>query len=773
MPSARPAIRPSRRRLVAAVTAVLAVTAAVPAAAPAAFAATPAVTAGVTEAATPVPFPVDAKVVGAGTTGFLSQGPNDQYGDQQLRWTPYDGSEPTDFTSANAGYDTTGTDIFVRGDMSPARQFRSVTLRDLGNPGAGSVSFDLGSLFATYVKAVGPRTVLAKTKPDDLGKQQLLIVTDENGTKHSRAVTGLPGITHSFFTNAPAVDGKVIVGYTAGTFDEPKGFRAVVDLETGAVVETYEATEPGHLSSGLAMSASYVAWMESGPQGPGFVAVDRKTKAVKRVPLHVADGYHLALVDNWLVYGVPSRLTEPGQYPNTRLRAVNLPFLGIDWLPEDNHPDQDVELTDYASSTAVAADGTLLVRGGTVDKGEGLYRVSPVSLRERPTVELVATTNQPTALRFLGSQVPDTIDLDRTRQVDLKWQLSRGNADVTVTLIHQGTGRTYSRKLTLDPATDGTFVLNWPGLLDGPTQGAGTPAYNGTYSWGLVAVPQNGIGSNLNYGGSFTVTRAAKPHDYGDNGSPDLFARDTTGKLVRYDTTYDAAAKRLVRSGYRTDVGTGWQTYNRVESVGNIAGTSAPDTIARDTAGQLWLYQGTGTDTRPLSARTRIGTGWQVYNRITGGSDLTGDGKSDVLATDTAGALWLYPGTGNANAPFSARKQIGTGWGTYNLITATGNLGGAPAGDLVARDTTGVLWLYYSKGDGTFAPRVRLGGGWNAFTTLVGTGDANQDGRADLLAYGPNNTVHLYPGTGSWSAPFGARTSSDVLTGTGTNNHVF
>ncbi|MGW8365433.1 FG-GAP repeat domain-containing protein [Streptomyces wedmorensis] len=566
----------------------------------------------------------------------------------------------------------------------------------------------------------------------------------------------------------------MIVGYAAGTFEEPTAGRAVIDLETGAVVETYPAATVGYLSSGLALSATHVAWMDSGQSGTAVVTVNRATKKASRIAVNAAsasDGYHLGLVKNWLVYGVPSKLTEPGKFPDTQLMALNLAAGEL----EPGDPvviDDPVLLTDYASSTAAAADGTLLVRGGTVDKGEGLYRVA-MGTGGEPAAELVATTNQPTALRFLGSQVPATIDLDRTRQVDLKWQLSRGNADVTVTLIHQGTGRTYSRKLTLDPATDGTFVLNWPGLLDGPTQGAGTPAYNGTYSWGLVAVPQNGIGSNLNYGGSFTVTRAAKPHDYGDNGSPDLFARDTTGKLVRYDTTYDAAAKRLVRSGYRTDVGTGWQTYNRVESVGNIAGTSAPDTIARDTTGQLWLYQGTGTDARPLSARTRIGTGWQVYNRITGGSDLTNDGKSDVLATDTAGALWLYPGTGNANAPFSARKQIGTGWGTYNLITATGNLGGAPAGDLVARDTTGVLWLYYSKGDGTFAPRVRLGGGWNAFTTLVGTGDANQDGRADLLAYGPNNTVHLYPGTGSWSAPFGARTSSDVLTGTGTNNHVF
>ncbi|CAM5597432.1 VCBS repeat-containing protein [Streptomyces tanashiensis] len=78
---------------------------------------------------------------------------------------------------------------------------------------------------------------------------------------------------------------------------------------------------------------------------------------------------------------------------------------------------------------------------------------------------------------------------------------------------------------------------------------------------------------------------------------------------------------------------------------------------------------------------------------------------------------------------------------------------GNPAGDLVARDTSGVLWLFSGKGDGTFLPRVRIGGGWNAFTQLVGMGDANNDGRGDLLAYGAGGT-YVYLGTGTESAPF-------------------
>ncbi|WP_435975486.1 FG-GAP repeat domain-containing protein [Streptomyces sp. Qhu_M48] len=169
-----------------------------------------------------------------------------------------------------------------------------------------------------------------------------------------------------------------------------------------------------------------------------------------------------------------------------------------------------------------------------------------------------------------------------------------------------------------------------------------------------------------------------------------------------------------------------------------------------------------------------MGGGWNTYTRFTGGSDLTGDGRADLVATDKAGDLWLYRSTGGSPAaPFEKRRKIGHGWGIYNQITATGNIGGGPAGDLVARDTAGVLWLYLGRGDGTFAPRTRIGGGWNAYTDTVGIGDGNDDGRPDLLAYGPGGTAYLYAGTGDFKAPFAGRSATGVLGGGTAYNLVF
>lgn len=200
--------------------------------------------------------------------------------------------------------------------------------------------------------------------------------------------------------------------------------------------------------------------------------------------------------------------------------------------------------------------------------------------------------------------------------------MSRLNADVQLKLTHKKTGQTYSRLLELrrdypsrHTFDDITFGITWQGLLDDLSPGDKS-AFNGDYTWSFRAVPQNGIGPAVEQSGTFTVVRSAKPHDYSDNGSPDLFAKDAGGTLWRVDTTYDPATKRLAPTYQRTLVGSGWNAYDQIESVGNVAGTTAADTIARDTSGVLWLYQGTGDETKPLGARTRIGSGWNTYKHL-------------------------------------------------------------------------------------------------------------------------------------------------------------
>ncbi|MFD0429470.1 FG-GAP repeat domain-containing protein [Streptomyces zhihengii] len=200
-----------------------------------------------------------------------------------------------------------------------------------------------------------------------------------------------------------------------------------------------------------------------------------------------------------------------------------------------------------------------------------------------------------------------------------------------------------------------------------------------------------------------------------------------------------------------TTLGTGWNTYTLMAAPGDLGGSAADDVVGRDRDGVLWLHRGEG---QTLLPRTKVGGGWQVYNKITAGSDLNGDGRGDLLATDTSGVLWFYAATGDADAPFKPRKKVGGGWGVYNLLTAPGNIAGATGGDLLARDTSGTLWMYLGKGDGTFTARRRVGGGWQQFSHLTAFGDKNGDGRRDLHAIGPSGS-RSYHATGSVDRPFG------------------
>ncbi|MEU1892848.1 FG-GAP repeat domain-containing protein [Streptomyces pristinaespiralis] len=341
--------------------------------------------------------------------------------------------------------------------------------------------------------------------------------------------------------------------------------------------------------------------------------------------------------------------------------------------------------------------------------------------------------------------VPPVIDMTGKDHVPLEWELTH-DGWATVVLRHQRTGITTTHPLG-NGGTPRTFRMYWEAF--DPVNGGDAP--NGDYTWTITAESVNRVPYDFEASGSFTVVRKPQPHDFNDNGSLDVLQRDHEGVLWRVDTSYYGKSLNLAT---RRQVGGGWQIYDRIEATGNLGGTAVGDLLARDRSGVLWLYQGDGRG--GFATRLKVGTGWQIYDKIKAGSDLTNDGRPDIVASDKAGVLWLYPGTGNAARPYSPRKKVGGGWGVYNELSAVGNIAGRAAGDLVARDRNGVLWLYLGKGDGTFAPRTRIGAGWNAYYQIIAVGDVTKDGRPDLIGLG-TYTDYLYRTTGDWRTPFAGR----------------
>ncbi|MFE6226773.1 MULTISPECIES: VCBS repeat-containing protein [unclassified Streptomyces] len=144
-------------------------------------------------------------------------------------------------------------------------------------------------------------------------------------------------------------------------------------------------------------------------------------------------------------------------------------------------------------------------------------------------------------------------------------------------------------------------------------------------------------------------------------------------------------------------VGKGWNIYPEVLSPGNLGGAAEADLIGRDTAGVLWSYLAY-PDGR-LTTRMRVGGGWNAYDQLAGQGDLTGDGRADIVARDKTGVLWLYKGTGDYKAPFASRTRIGGGWNAYDRLVSLGDDNQDGKVDLLARKTTGEVVSYAGTGD--------------------------------------------------------------------------
>ncbi|MEU6220930.1 VCBS repeat-containing protein [Streptomyces sp. NPDC047022] len=255
------------------------------------------------------------------------------------------------------------------------------------------------------------------------------------------------------------------------------------------------------------------------------------------------------------------------------------------------------------------------------------------------------------------------------------------------------------------------------------------------------------------------------PHDLDLDGKPDLLARDSHGTLWLYPATGHPTAPLGQR--VNTDQYLGWSQDNALVVPGVIGPWNTAGLLVRNTStGRMDLYQTSGAG---LVGPTHLAGTWNGYSLLIGAGDLTGDHYGDLLARDKTGILWLYPGTGTSTA-LGARIKIGSGWNMYDSLVAAGDLTGDGKTDLLARDTTGVLWLYPGTGTTSrvYGARIRIGSSWGMYNTLVGIGDLNGDGRPDLLARDKTGILWLYPGTGQTTRTFGARTK--IGTGWGMYN---
>ncbi|MFI0998270.1 FG-GAP repeat domain-containing protein [Streptomyces galbus] len=208
--------------------------------------------------------------------------------------------------------------------------------------------------------------------------------------------------------------------------------------------------------------------------------------------------------------------------------------------------------------------------------------------------------------------------------------------------------------------------------------------------------------------------RAVPFGDLNGDRCADVLVRLTSGELRLYAPGCGAAV--TPRSPHWTVASKGFNQFDVLTSPGDVTKDGRPDLIARNpSTGRVYLYKGTS---RPgFAAPVKLYDTWKSYKKIIGAGDLNGDGVGDLLAQDTANNLYRYLGRGNGT--FSARVKLFAGWGgSYNAVVGPGDITGDGRADLVARDTAGTLYRQDGTGTGTFGPRVKAGTGWQKYKGL-------------------------------------------------------
>ncbi|MEU9293056.1 N-acetylmuramoyl-L-alanine amidase [Streptomyces sp. NPDC048266] len=225
-----------------------------------------------------------------------------------------------------------------------------------------------------------------------------------------------------------------------------------------------------------------------------------------------------------------------------------------------------------------------------------------------------------------------------------------------------------------------------------------------------------------------------------------LLARDASGVLWQYQGTGSVSAPFLTR--YR--ISAGWNAYNTVTPMTALRADGTGDVMARETTGVMWYFPGSGKASMPFKPRIKVSAGWQIYDRMVGVRDITGDGKADLLAREKSGVLWLFKGTGVPATPFAPRVKVSAGWTIYNELIGTGDLTGDGKPDVMARDTSGNMWIFKGTGTSTlFSPRVKISAGWQTYNSMVGPSDLNRDGRVDFIGRDTTGVLWAFPGTGT------------------------
>ncbi|MER7443530.1 trypsin-like serine protease [Micromonospora avicenniae] len=259
--------------------------------------------------------------------------------------------------------------------------------------------------------------------------------------------------------------------------------------------------------------------------------------------------------------------------------------------------------------------------------------------------------------------------------------------------------------------------------------------------------------------------------DWTGDGHTDLIARDTAGNLRLY---YGSGFSNDGAGGFyfSKQFNSGWSGFTRVFRVYNWNGDKRPSIMAMKSNGDLFIYDTDGKGNFAGGAR-KIGSGWAGFTALMVTNNWMGNNRPSLLVRKSNGDLVRYTSNGAGGWENPSGTRIGTGWNGFNLFITPGAWKGDGLEVIIGRTSTGYLKMYQSDGKGgwTNPSGTVIGSGWANYKNILVPGDWSGDNMMDLLGINSSNQMRLYTtnGHGDWIDASGKVISS----GWGSFNLVF
>jgi hypothetical protein len=143
---------------------------------------------------------------------------------------------------------------------------------------------------------------------------------------------------------------------------------------------------------------------------------------------------------------------------------------------------------------------------------------------------------------------------------------------------------------------------------------------------------------------------------------------------------------------------------------------------------------------------------------IVGVSDVVGDGRADLISAHTNGSTYVWPGGvdgsfGAAVSSFNGTLDLANIDGSGHYIVGVSDVTGDGRADLVSAHTNGNAYVWPGRADSRFGAAVASFNGTLDLANLDGSGhyivgvsDVGGDGRADLVSAHTNGSAYVWPG---------------------------